>query len=188
MTDQRTVQTDIEAIVPEDKSIFAAGFTIRGRDVVPEQFCTYKVLETQRLIGKITERIDLIQIVAQLRAVAAHPEQGGQLELMAYLLPRLMADVPELIVRFAALCLVPNAELEEIFQKGGPGKIAARIKDEERFLLFHTRQDDVLTIVQAFIPYIGWDAILKKILNLAEKVGDTLGLENIGLAGSSAGS
>lgn len=168
---KQSVTAEVKTIIPEGKRITAKTVTIAGREVVLEEFCNYKVLEVSVALAGLIEDLGLDDLgledlMRDLSGLGEEPadEQLASVFLTSLLpvLPRIMQEAPRPLMHVAALCLIPNAVLKELYQ-GQPGAIAEEIEKELAWLKFDVTTADVITLLRAYLPYMGVEALKNKL-------------------------
>lgn len=168
---KESLTAEVETIIPEGKRITAKAVTIAGREVVLEEFCNYKVLETSVALAGLIEDLGIEELgveglMRDLKGLGEDPaeEQLASVFLMKLLpiLPRVMREAPAPLMHVAALCLIPNATLKELYQ-GEPGAIGQEIEKELAWLKFDVTTPDVITLLGAYVPYMGLEALKNKL-------------------------
>lgn len=169
--DKGSVTAEVKTIIPEGKHITAKTVTIAGREVVLEEFCNYKVLEASTALACLIEdlgieELGLDDLMRELKGLGEDPaaEQLASVFLTKLLpvLPRVMREAPTPLMHVAALCLIPNAVLKELYQ-GQPGAIAEEIEKELAWLNFDVTTADVIALLSAYLPYMGLEALKNKL-------------------------
>lgn len=166
-----SVTSEVKTIIPEGKRITAKTVVIAGREVVLEEFCNYKVLEASVALATLIEDLGLDELglddlMQELSGLGEEPadEQLASVFLTKLLpvLPRVMREAPAPLMHVAALCLIPNAMLKELYQDK-PGAIADEIERELAWLKFDVTTADVITLLRAYLPYMGMEALKNKL-------------------------
>ena len=167
----KSLTAEVETIIPEGKRITAKTVTVAGREVVLEEFCNYKVLEVSVAVAGLIEDLGLDELglddlMREFKDLGEDPadEQlaGVFLTKLLPVLPRVMREAPAPLMHVAALCLIPNAMLKELYQ-GEPGAIAGEIEKELAWLKFDVTTADVIALLSAYLPYMGIEALKNKL-------------------------
>jgi len=162
---------EVKTIIPEGKHITAKTIIIAGREVVLEEFCNYKVLEASVALAGLIEDLGLDDLglddlMRELKGLGEEPadEQLASVFLTSLLpvLPRVMREAPAPLMHVAALCLIPNATLKELYQDKA-GAIGEEIEKELAWLKFDVTTADVIALLSAYLPYMGVEALKNKL-------------------------
>lgn len=157
---------DIEAIVPSP----GGPIRVSDRDIDLEPFSTFKALETGKIIGKIIERGEIDQAIADIVNEAGAATLTDLFFALIRSVPKLMSSAPDLLLEFAALAITSNAELEAAYSESGMPSVRKKVEENRRFLSFKTKGGDLPRIINAFVPYVGLDALKKEFTGMIQAV------------------
>lgn len=159
----------LEALLPDAPQ---ATYKIGEREIALEPMCAYKVAQILKALSKFADDVNLKDLVGTLSAAQ------GDVDLLSTattLLPRLMQTAPDALVKLLALSVIPNAELEVLFD--APGAIEKRIAVEEKFFNFRANSAQVAELAALYVPLVGVDALKKAVPALGQRVMESIGLQ-----------
>ena len=162
MPEEQKFTDEAGTIVGEGKHITTQTITIAGREIVLEEFCNYKILEAATALAGLMEDLGLDEV---LEDWAGLDETADATELASkfwQIVPRIMRESPEPLLYIAALCLIPNAKLKELYGQE-PGAIAKAIEQELAWLKFEVTTPDVIDLLEAYLPYMGLEALKNRL-------------------------
>ncbi len=141
-----------------------------------EAFCNYKSALMLELLGELSEKIDLAPIFNALIAMS----QGEDTKFIwaatvMKLLPQALRQAPQAVTRLAALSLISNKKLAELYDQ--PNGIAEEIKRVAKLIDFDGEPGLHLKIITEALPYIGLDALKNGLTGLGQALGISLGRE-----------
>ena len=154
-------------ISPDKQAVKGSTFTLAGRSYQYESMCFYKVAQIMSLLTEATQKADLAGTLSTL-------SQDSVVVAALRLLPVLMKETPDVLIRCIALALVPNAELETLFQ-GTPGAIEARVASEASFLRFNASPFQVVELANSYIDLMGLDELKNALTLLVKRASAVLG-------------
>lgn len=168
-----TMQEDAKSIAGPGKDVKKTFSVKLGKEKFGmEEFCNYKSLLALEIIGELSEKIDLAPLVTALMAMA-----GGENRVYAWahaasrILPRLLKSAPKELLRLAALSLIPNAKLMELYDT--PNAIPDEITRLEKLIAFEGEQGLPIVVIKEALPYMGLEVLKNEI----EGLGGQLNLE-----------
>jgi hypothetical protein len=133
-----------------------------------EELCTYKVEQIMGLLTTFSDAINLSNILDNL----SNKDTIGASVLKT--LPTLFLTAPELMVRAVAVCLISNAELENLFGSE-PGAIEKRVKSEMAFLRFRATPTQTVELAGLYLGRMGLDSLKNALARLVNVAADALG-------------
>ena len=150
-------------VIPQGHGVAVATVTVAGRQVVLEEFCGYKLFQTLEMLGELGEKVDLKALIDQAlklegRTLADQIMMGTQLVLP------LLKEAPEVLMRWLALGIIPNAELAKLYDK--PGAIAERVQKEMRWLQFEAKPAELVRLAIALVKCIGLEELKNELAAL----------------------
>lgn len=158
-----------EFLADEDKVSGVEEIVVADVTIPLERACTYKTVEATKLVGKLLAAIDIKSLTPELAAVV---QQGGDVISLGFLaqklIPMVADEAPDVLMSLAALMIVPNSELKELYGKAN--KIKNAIEAKRKFLLFDALPEDSVNIVVAFFPYMGLGELKNALGPLVEKL------------------
>lgn len=138
-----------------------------------EEFCNYKAMLVMEIIGEFSEEIDLASIITGLRATHMGEDAAFVWSAVAVkVLPQALQKVPREATRLAALCLIPNKKLAELYDQ--PNGIAEEIARIGKLIDFQGAPGLSLEIIAEALPYIGLDALKNALTGLGGVLGKIL--------------
>lgn len=138
-----------------------------------QEFCNYKAMLVMEIIGEFSEEIDLASIITGLRATHMGEDAAFVWSAVAVkVLPQALQKVPREATRLAALCLIPNKKLAELYDQ--PNGIAEEIARIGKLIDFQGAPGLSLEIIAEALPYIGLDALKNALTGLGGVLGKIL--------------
>jgi len=138
-----------------------------------EEFCNYKAMLVMEIIGEFSEEIDLASVITGLRAMHMGEDAAFVWSAVAVkVLPQVLQRVPREATRLAALCLIPNKKLAELYDQ--PNGIAEEIVRIGKLIDFQGAPGLSLEIITEALPYIGLDALKNALTGLGGVLGKIL--------------
>ena len=142
-----------------------------------EGFCNYKAMLVLEILGELSEQVDLAPIVKALLLTQAGQEAGPIWGAVAVqLLPKALQKAPRTITRLAALSLIPNKKLAELYD--APNGIAEEMGRVGKLIDFQGEPGLPLAIITEALPYIGLDALKNGLTGLGEVLGASLSVDD----------
>lgn len=159
---------------PEDaKQIVVAGkstkktFSVKlGKEKFGlEEYCNYKSLLMLEILGELGEKVNLTALVNAFFAM----REGEDTEVIGMvmivkLLPGLLREAPHSLLKLAALALIPNKKLSELYD--APNGISEEIGRIGKLIAFQGEVGLVITIIRNALPYIGLDLLKNAVTGL----------------------
>jgi len=150
-----------EFLNDEQTALGSAELVIGDRTIPIEEACTYKTVETSKMVMRLLGLIDMDEIFPK---IVLAQQSGGQTAVMVMLvqklLPMLANDMPDTLLDLAALVMTPNSEMMKLYRK--PNGISSLIKDNKEWLLFSAPPEASIQIITEFFPHLG----LKRLKNV----------------------
>ena len=169
---------DVEEITATGKDIKKTFEVKLGKERFGlEAFCNYKSALVLELLGELSEKIDLAPIFNALIAIG----QGGEETQIIWaatvmkLLPQALKQAPQAVTKLAALSLISNKKLAELYDQ--PNGIAEEIKRVAKFIDFEGEPGLPLKVITEALPYIGLDALKNGLTGLGQALGISLNRE-----------
>lgn len=159
----------LDALLPD---VAQGKYKIGEREIVPESMCAYKVAQIMKALSKFADDVNLKDLIG---AVSVTEGSVDLLAAITTLLPRLMQTAPDALIKMLALVVIPNTELEVLFDT--PGAIEKRIAVEEKFFNFRASSAQIAELATLYVPLIGVDALKKAVPALGQRVMESIGLQ-----------
>lgn len=148
-----------EKYIAEDKTVEGAKeLVIAGETIVFEEACTFKTIEAASAITRLLGMVDLTTIVPELATIS---RDGNNPIIIGFLVQKLIPmigdEVPEALLKLAALMSIPNRELKKAY--GKPNGVKGLVEEKKAWLLFEAPPDTALRIVTEYVPYLGLEGL-----------------------------
>jgi len=173
----KKIQEEVETIMPAGKDTKKTFSVKLGKERFGlEEFCNYKALLAMQIIGEVGEKANLRSIANAFLAVrqGEDKEVAGAIVLIN-LLPQLLKEAPNGVLKFAALALISNKKLAELYDT--PNAIATEIQRIEKLIGFDGVPGLPIAIIKATLPYVGLDALKNALTGLGDELEGILPLE-----------
>jgi len=171
----KEMQKDTETIAGPGKNTKKTFSVKFGKEKLAlEEFCNYKSMLVLENLGELSEQIDLAPIIAVLMAAGDEGATRGDWAAVAVrVLPSALKQAPRMITKLAALSLISNKKLSELYDE--PNGIADEIHRVGKLIDFQGKPGLPLEIITEALPYIGLDALKNGLTGLGEVLSQRLG-------------
>lgn len=141
-----------------------------------QEFCNYKALLAMQIIGEVSEKANLMSIANAFLAIrqGEAKEVAGAIMLINFL-PQLLKEAPNGVLKFAALALISNKKLAELYDE--PNAIAAEIQRIQKLIGFQGEAGLPIAIIKEALPYVGLDALKNALTGLDSELENLLPVE-----------
>lgn len=152
-------------------------FDGKDHEFVIEPFCSFKTAQVLKMLAQIRTKVNIVELLGELlQLTSAGNDDAAQANrvLAAFnAIPQLLEFAPDLILDFAALALVPNAELQAANK--APGGISAKTDEKKDFLQFECTPDAPLMVVRNFLPVVGMNFLVSELSRMDKSLMGLLG-------------
>ncbi len=165
----------------EAKAITSPGKTTKGTFSVKlgkekfglEEFCNYKSMLVLEILGDLSEKFDLSPIITAIMATQAGEDSRIAWAATAVrVLPQALKVAPREITRLAALSLIANKKVAELYDE--PNGISDEIKRVGKLIDLEGKPGLPLTVIKEAMPYMGLDVLKNGLTGLFGAIGESL--------------
>ena len=141
-----------------------------------EEFCNYKSLLMLEILGEMGEKVNLTPLVTAFFAMREGEDQQviGAV-MIVKLLPQLLREAPHSLLKLAALALIPNKKLSELYDV--PNGISEELARLGKLIGFQGEVGLVITIIRNALPYIGLDLLKNALTGMGDELESLIPVE-----------
>lgn len=176
----------LDDVVNEPKTIPNAITDLDGNThtLTVETFSVYKTKQVLSMLAKARGEIDILKLIGDIQTIATpvptykvNPDgtrseftdeekqqltvlQAQRVSTAMETIPTLIEFVPDLLLEFGALAIIPNRELEAAYDKGGIGALR---QEKRKWLDFHFDAAEIIKLLVLYLPHIGINLIVQEL-------------------------
>lgn len=161
----------LDTLTNEPKGISITDLDGNVFPLVGQTFNTFKTKRVLQMLAAVREKVDVVALISEivLLATPAKDEQGNASRALAAFsaIPKLMEFAPDLLLDFASLAIIPNREVARAYREN---TLDAVVKEKREWLEFDFDASVMLSLLNAYIPFLGIDFLVREFGNLNRSV------------------
>lgn len=139
--------------------------------LVGQTFNTFKTKRVLQMLAAVREKVDVVMLISEivLLATPAQDDEGNANRTLAAFsaIPKLMDFAPDLLLDFSALAILPNREVARAYREN---TLDTLLKEKREWLEFEFDAGVLLALLNAYIPFLGIDFLVREFGNLNRSV------------------
>lgn len=161
----------LNAMTNETSGIVITDLDGKKHTLVGQTFNTFKTKRVLQMLAAVREKVDVVTLISEIVMLAtpAQDDEGNANRTLAAFsaIPKLMDFAPDLLLDFSSLAIIPNREVARAYREN---TLDALVQEKREWLEFEFDASVMLSLLNAYIPHLGIDFLVREFGNLNRSV------------------
>lgn len=161
----------LNTMTNETNGIVITDLDGKKHTLVGQTFNTFKTKRVLQMLAAVREKVDVVTLISEIVMLAtpAQDDEGNANRTLAAFsaIPKLMDFAPDLLLDFSSLAIIPNREVARAYREN---TLDALVREKREWLEFEFDASVMLSLLNAYIPHLGIDFLVREFGNLNRSV------------------
>lgn len=161
----------LNTMTNETNGIVITDLDGKKHTLVGQTFNTFKTKRVLQMLAAVREKVDVVTLISEIVMLAtpAQDDEGNANRTLAAFsaIPKLMDFAPDLLLDFSSLAIIPNREVARAYREN---TLDALVQEKREWLEFEFDASVMLSLLNAYIPHLGIDFLVREFGNLNRSV------------------